>query len=229
MWRDFTMSSRRESNNTGSYQTKSTSEFHKNSVPQLLHPQQQSQQQQIIINGQQRSSYSLPHPAHLQSNTRWQHLQHDQHQNAMLQQPLHRSTLMHSPSYQHIPSAGDPHLLQQHINGEHRGGGGRPRPVSMYDTPPSSGGGFSFIPSLLMPNRSKGNTAASGPPIGYNASAPASLQHQFHAKHQQQQQQPKKGQIMRQGPGELVRNVALMKMYYVGVRRIRRRWCLWWK
>lgn len=215
MWRDFTMSSRRESSNTGSYQTKSTSEFHKNSVPQLLHPQQQQsqqQQQQIIINGQQRSSYSLPHPAHMQSNTRWQHLQHDQHQNAMLQQqqPLHRSTLMHSPSYPHIPSAGDPHLLLPlHSNGEHRGGGGRPRPVSMYDTPPSSGGGgFSFIPSLLMPNRSKGNSAAAGPQIGYNASAPASLQHQFHAKHQQQQQQqPKKGQIMRQGPGELVRDV----------------------
>lgn len=113
---------------------------------------------------------------------------------------------MHSPSYPHIPSAGgDQHLL--HSNG----GGGRPRPVSMYDTPPSSGGGggerggggFSFIPSLLMPNRSKGQAPAAPPPHGYNASAPASLQHQFYGKNQQQQ--PKKGQIMRQGPGELVR------------------------
>lgn len=202
MWRDFTMSSRREANSGGgSYQTKSTSEFHKNHVPQLISGPQPNL----------RSSYSLPHPAHLQSNTRWQHLHHhDQNVMMMQQQQQQRSTLMHSPSYPHIPSAGgDQHLLHGHSNGDnHRG---RPRPVSMYDTPPSSGGGggggFSFIPNLLMPNRSKSSAAVvPGPPIGYNASAPASLQHQYHGKHYQQQQPPKKGQIMRQGPGELVRN-----------------------
>lgn len=220
MWRDFSLSSSRRDNSHsqsasstnsassfGSYQTKSTSEFHKNNVPQLMHPQQQ---QQLILNGQQRSSYSLPHPAHMQSNARWQHL-HPHEQNAMMlqqqqqQQQLHRSTLMHSPSYPHIPSSGgDQHLLH---------GNGRPqRPVSMYDTPSSNGGGggggggFSFIPNLLMPNRSKGQQQQTPPPSSYNTSAPASLQHQFFAKQQQQQQQqPKKGQIMRQGPGELVR------------------------
>lgn len=211
MWRDFTMSSRRESHSQspstnssssfGSYQTKSTSEFHKNNVPQLLNAAP-TQQQQLIINGQQRSSYSLPHPAHMQSNARWQNLHHHE-QNAMMQQQQ-RSTLMHSPSYPHIPSSGgDQHLLH--------GSGGRPRPVSMYDTPPSNGnsggggGGFSFIPNLLMPNRNKSSAAQVPMSAGYNGSAPASLQHQFFGKQQQQQAQPKKGQIRRQSPGELVR------------------------
>ena len=222
MWRDFSLSRRGDSHSQnssttsassfGSYHTKSSSEFHKNNVPPLL--QQPPPPHHLMGNGQPRSSYSLPHPAHLQSNARWQHLQLEQ--NAMMQQQ--RSTLMHSPSYPHIPSAGtDPHLMM-HSNGGSGGGGGRPRPVSMYEMPPppspnsgsGGGGGFSFIPNLLMPNRSKGQ--APQPPAmmssGYNASAPASLQHQFHGKHsQQQQQQPKTGQIMRQGPGELVRDM----------------------
>lgn len=115
---------------------------------------------------------------------------------------------MHSPSYPHIPSSGgDQHLL----HGSNGGSGGRPRPVSMYDTPPSNGnsggggGGFSFIPNLLMPNRNKSSAAQVPMSAGYNGSAPASLQHQFFGKQQQQQAQPKKGQIRRQSPGELVR------------------------
>lgn len=218
MWRDFSMSSRGGQNSNGaqsaglgSYQTKSTSEFHKNSVPQLGHHPHQPQSLLMVNGGGSgpRSSYSLPHPAHLQSNTRWQGMHHDQ---PMKPQPPgmmgpQRSSLMHSPSYPHIPSAGDPH----HSNGDHRGG--RPRPVSMYDMPQSAGGterssGFSFIPSLLLPNKSKSSSASSAPLMayGYNgASAPASLQQHHYHHPQQHQQQPKKGQIMRQGPGELVR------------------------
>lgn len=232
MWRDFSLSRRNgnsggggggethsqspssTTSSFGSYQTKSTSEFHKNNVPQFINGQHQQQQQQLPqAPPQTRSAYSLPHPAHLQSNARWQNLHaHDQNAAAMMMmhQQQQRSTLMHSPSYPHIPSAnGDHHLLRG--DGE-RGGGGKPRPVSMYDMPPSSngggggGGGFSFIPSILLPNRSKGQAPM---PPGYNGSAPASLQHpSYYGKQQQQQQQqqaPKKGQIMRQGPGELVR------------------------
>lgn len=71
----------------------------------------------------QRSSYSLPHPGHAQSNMRWQKTD--------LNNQLSTSTknLTHTPSFLH-PS-NDPAALQQ------RPGlvGQRQRPASMYDTP----------------------------------------------------------------------------------------------
>lgn len=94
------------------------------------YPQSQPQPQSPAINGNkwnvpgQRSSYSLPHPGHVQSNIRWQHQQKPD-----LNPQLSSSTrnLTHTPSFLH-PSKDvhrPPHM-------------GRARPVSMYETPTTS-------------------------------------------------------------------------------------------
>lgn len=82
-----------------------------------------------------RSSYSLPHPAHVQSNQRWQH--------------YGDRPISHSPSYPHIPS-------QIASNGDRGMANMRSRPVSMYDMPmtmhqqqPHSFS--SFTPQQLLP------------------------------------------------------------------------------
>lgn len=82
-----------------------------------------------------RSSYSLPHPAHVQSNQRWQH--------------YGERPISHSPSYPHIPS-------QIANNGDRGMANMRSRPVSMYDMPmtmhqqqPHSFS--SFTPQQLLP------------------------------------------------------------------------------
>lgn len=77
-----------------------------------------------------RSSYSLPHPAHVQSNQRWQHYGE--------QRPI-----SHSPSYPHIPS---------HVNGNNGNLPLRSRPVSMYDMPSNQPHSFSsFTPPQPLP------------------------------------------------------------------------------
>lgn len=94
------------------------------------HYPQSSPQPPSAINGNkwnvpgQRSSYSLPHPGHVQSNMRWQHQQKPDIQ-------LSNSTrnLTHTPSFLH-PS--------KDINRPPNMG--RARPVSMYETPTSSMG-----------------------------------------------------------------------------------------
>lgn len=94
------------------------------------HYPQSSPQPPSAINGNkwnvpgQRSSYSLPHPGHVQSNMRWQHQQKPDTQ-------LSNSTrnLTHTPSFLH-PS--------KDINRPPNMG--RARPVSMYETPTSSMG-----------------------------------------------------------------------------------------
>ncbi|XP_037033968.1 serine/threonine-protein kinase svkA isoform X1 [Bradysia coprophila] len=96
------------------------------------HYPQSSQPPPPAINGNkwnvpgQRSSYSLPHPGHVQSNMRWQHQQKPDPQ-------LSSSTrnLTHTPSFLH-PSK-DINRQPSHM--------GRQRPNSMYETP-TTGGGF---------------------------------------------------------------------------------------
>lgn len=95
------------------------------------HYPQSSPQPPSAINGNkwnvpgQRTSYSLPHPGHVQSNMRWQHQPKPDSQ-------LSSSTrnLTHTPSFLH-PS--------KDINRPPNMGR---RPVSMYETPSSSLGGF---------------------------------------------------------------------------------------
>lgn len=87
----------------------------------------------------QRSSYSLPHPGHAQSNMRWQKPE--------LNNQLSSSTrnLTHNPSFLH-PSSDNRVTIGQ-----------RQRPASMYDTPSSMG----FHQNGSLPNR---NIPGSVPP-----------------------------------------------------------------
>ncbi|XP_055685409.1 germinal center kinase 1 isoform X2 [Lutzomyia longipalpis] len=77
----------------------------------------------------QRSSYSLPHPAHANSNTRWQHFDGPS-----------SHTLAHSPSFQNIPSSAHGPLAD---GARHA----KSRPASMYDTPQSQS---SYLPSFFL-------------------------------------------------------------------------------
>lgn len=90
----------------------------------------------------QRSSYSLPHPGHAQSNMRWQ--------KPDLNNQLSSSTrnLTHNQSFLH-PSGNDNRVSGQII-------GQRQRPASMYDTPSSMG----FHQNGSLPNRN----VPAGPP-----------------------------------------------------------------
>lgn len=84
----------------------------------------------------QRSSYSLPHPAHANSNMRWQHFDGPS-----------SHTLAHSPSFQHIPLAHGPVDAIRQV---------RARPASMYDTPQQS----SYLPSFLLSGITKSSKAS---------------------------------------------------------------------
>uniref|UniRef100_A0A1L8DMM6 non-specific serine/threonine protein kinase n=2 Tax=Nyssomyia neivai TaxID=330878 RepID=A0A1L8DMM6_9DIPT len=75
--------------------------------------------------GGQRQTYSLPHPAHANSNMRWQHFDGPS-----------SHTLAHSPSFQNISTTA------QAVDGARR-----TRPASMYDTPQSQS---SYLPSFLL-------------------------------------------------------------------------------
>lgn len=138
--------------------------------------------QKYNVPGQQRSSSSLPHPAHAQSNMRWQ--QYDQFPNSR--------TLAHSPSFQHIPN-----------NSANVGSASsqmRQRPASMYDTPQSN---LSYLPSFMVPNKPKNHqqqlqqlpNTRHGYQMQYNNPPPTSANN--------------KGRMpsLRQGPGELVRHL----------------------
>lgn len=96
-------------------------------------------------NNNQKSSYSLPHPGHAQSNYRWQ--QYDDFNSSS-------RTLQHSPSFQQIPQR-QSQIQQQQPN--------RQRPVSMYDTPSN---GYNF-PSF-MPNKNSAPIARGGVPSNKN-------------------------------------------------------------
>lgn len=100
-------------------------------------------------NNNQKSSYSLPHPGHAQSNHRWQ--QYDDFNSSS-------RTLQHSPSFQQIPQR-QSHIPQQ----QQQQPNNRQRPVSMYDTPSN---GYNF-PSF-MPNKNSAPIARGGVPSNKN-------------------------------------------------------------
>lgn len=153
-----------------------------------------------------RSSYSLPHPAHVQSNQRWQHYA-EQHQ--LQQQQQHhlqqqQRPLSHSPSYQHIPSSV---VNSSGGAGNHHHHQVRSRPVSMYDMPYGTQQPHSF--SSFMP-----------PPPPPSASKMMMQNAKHHHQQQQQQHHHSNGNLadskgggggggsaahLRQKPGELVR------------------------
>lgn len=86
----------------------------------------------------QRSSYSLPHPGHEQSNMRWQKPA-DIGSNGAVTHQLSSSTrnLTHNTSFLHPSGAGGgDHQPQRQGSGLL---GQRQRPASMYDTPSSMG------------------------------------------------------------------------------------------
>lgn len=125
------------------------------------YPQSSPQPQSAAINGNkwnvpgQRSSYSLPHPGHVQSNMRWQHQQKPDH-NPQLSNSTRNLT--HTPSFLH-PS--------KDVNRPPPNMGpnmGRARPVSMYETPTSSIGfhqnGFGGKPPVTPKNGSLKQNAA---------------------------------------------------------------------
>lgn len=149
-----------------------------------------------------RSSYSLPHPAHVQSNQRWQH--------------YGDRPISHSPSYQHIPSQIPP-------PNNDRGGGVnlRSRPVSMYDMPmhtmhqPHSFSSFTPQQLLPPPPPSSNHKSHSSHNINNNNSINNNNNHNsnnsHHHNHNGHAAAAKNGGGMhlRQKPGELVR-----KIYY---------------
>lgn len=109
--------------------TSATTQVHQ-PINSYQHYPQTSSQQPSAINGNkwnvpgQRSSYSLPHPGHVQSNMRWQH----QQQKPEPQLSSSTRNLTHTPSFLH-PSK-DINRPPPNM--------GRARPVSMYETPTNS-------------------------------------------------------------------------------------------
>lgn len=127
-----------------------------------------------------RASYSLPHPAHTQSNQRWQHLD--------------SRPLIHSPSFQHIPNNSSLHSISSNYNNNINMKA--QRPVSMYDMSTSSQP-HSF--SSFMPLKKNGSMSKIGPP-------PPSIPPQP----QQQQHHQTSSNGLRQRPGELVRTCSTL-------------------
>ncbi|GAB0100927.1 germinal center kinase 1 [Sergentomyia squamirostris] len=89
----------------------------------------------------QRSSYSLPHPAHASSNMRWQHFDGPS-----------SHTLAHSPSFQNISTS---HHGAAIVDGSRQT---KTRPASMYDTPQSHQS--SYLPNFLLSGITKSNKNA---------------------------------------------------------------------
>lgn len=125
-----------------------------------------------------RTSYSLPHPGHAQSNARWQKQPEPNGggvHNLQLQQQLTNSArnLTHHQSFQHIGpggggvGGGGGSGSQQdlsHNNGQLRGvaPGPRQRPASMYDTPSMGYGGIVGGATPVMVNGGGGPKKTNG-------------------------------------------------------------------
>lgn len=131
----------------------------------------------------QRSSYSLPHPGHTQSNMRWGKYDDKAHIIAAQTQPLRNlsnstrnlATMPPNPSYLHE---------QRQMYGS---GLQRQRPASMYDSPNS------------MPNINYYNSHHQYQSNGYLSSQTT------HSKREAKQQTANGKNGFRQSPGELVR------------------------
>lgn len=137
----------------------------------------------------QRSSYSLPHPGHTQSNMRWGKYDEKAHLKATQTQPA-RNLSNSTRNLSTVPSNA-PYMHEQRQIFGSGAGIPRQRPASMYDSPNS------------MPNINYHNHHLNGfIPLPSNPSK------KDVAKQQQQQQQHRNssGVGLRQSPGELVRN-----------------------
>lgn len=124
-----------------------------------------------------RSSYSLPHPGHAQSNARWQKQSEPNGggvHNLQLQQQLSSSArnLTHHQSFLHIgpggaaasSGSGSQQDLSHTNGGQQRGAaapGPRQRPASMYDTPSLGYGGMAAAP-IVNGSTKKPNGTATG-------------------------------------------------------------------
>lgn len=136
----------------------------------------------------QRSSYSLPHPGHTQSNMRWSKFDEKAHLKATQTQPARNL----STSTRNL-SAAPPNASYMHDQRQIFGPGvgmPRQRPASMYDSPNS------------MPNINYHNHHLNGfIPLPSNQSSKKDV-----AKQQQQHASGKNANVgLRQSPGELVR------------------------
>lgn len=142
----------------------------------------------------QRSSYSLPHPGHTQSNMRWGKYDEKAHLKATQTQPA-RNLSTSTRNLSTVPSNASYMHDQRQIFGS---GAGIPRqrPASMYDSPNS------------MPNINYHNHHLNGfIPLPSNPSKKDVAKQQQQLQHQQQQQHRNSSGVgLRQSPGELVRN-----------------------
>lgn len=158
----------------------------------------------------QRSSYSLPHPGHAQSNMRWQ--KHDE------KQPPPPPSRHLSSSTRNLTATPPNQSFLHSANHDGRpiygvgagGGGGRQRPASMYDTPnmPNS------MPIMGYHHHQQHQNGFKPLPVPTAQSKKDGLKHQQQQQqqqqkqhhHHQQQQSQRNGSIgLRQSPGELVR------------------------
>lgn len=140
----------------------------------------------------QRSSYSLPHPGHTQSNMRWG-IKYDEksHMKATQTQPV-RNLSNSTKNLTTIPSNATYMHDQRQIFGA-SAGIPRQRPASMYDSPNS------------MPNINYHNHHLNGfSPLPSNPSKKDVAKHQ-QQHHQQYASNKNTGIGLRQSPGELVR------------------------
>lgn len=142
----------------------------------------------------QRSSYSLPHPGHTQSNMRWSKYDEKAQLKATQTQPTNRNLSNSTRNLTAIPS-NPPYMHDQRQIFGPGVGMPRQRPASMYDSPNS------------MPNINYHNHHLNG-----FIPLPSNLSKKDVAKQQQQQQQQHQhvsskniGLGLRQSPGELVR------------------------
>lgn len=156
-------------------------------VHQSLNPYQQYPPPPITANGGgnkwnvpgQRSSYSLPHPGHTQSNMRWQKPAaatadgsngHTNNGNLLQNQPLSSSTrnLSHTPSFLHPSGAGGEvqTTTQRSASPAVSNNGPRQRPASMYDTPSSMGYHINGGGGAQQPQQQQ--KSVGGPPMRSN-------------------------------------------------------------
>lgn len=139
----------------------------------------------------QRSSYSLPHPGHTQSNMRW----HKYDEKPAQTQPAHRHLSSSTRNLATIPA--NPSFLheqRQMYNGS--GGAPRQRPASMYDSPNS-------MP--IMPNYHNHLQVSQSHHI--NGFIPT---HQTKKEKEAAKKREEKNGGLRQSPGELVRWIVIL-------------------
>lgn len=151
----------------------------------------------------QRSSYSLPHPGHTQSNMRW----HKYDEKPAQTQP-HRHLSNSTRNLATIPA--NPAYLEQRqmYNGNGGGGAARQRPASMYDSP-NSMPIISNYHNHLQPSQSAHHMNGFIPLPTHQSKKEKAKQQELQLKqeklHQEQHKMKNGSMELRQSPNELVR------------------------